>query len=926
MQINVTYDSSAASAPAGFKAAVDVAVQYLESLITTPITVNIQFGYGTLNGQAVASGDLGESLSNYSTLTYAQVKAALTAAATSADDQAAVATLGADPTGGGKFWVSTAQQKALGIFTGAPGAIDGYVSLGPDSNWNFDPTHVTEGQEYDAIGTLEHEITEVLGRTGFAGELDTNNNHVYGPLDLFRYTAAGVRAVNLTGADTFFSVDGRTMLTQFDSFVAAGGDVGDWGWYSSDDAFDAFAQAGAPLAFTSTDLRVMDVLGYTLKSALQAPVTPATTGSAPPQLTITHDLNIAAGSSLAMTSGAGLTLQYADPGPAPSLDNAGTIYMTASGGVGGPLFSVATAGQGVFRNGQTDVSMYQDAWIRNEATGKIYVLDATNVGANASVYAASGLSGAARSVNIDNEGLIQVVSLNGTAMGFGAGGPGYTVTNGGQVIVWSEKASYGIGADSGATLVNSGSVTATGATAIAVSYGSIGGDNSGSFLNSGVIVATTNKGANQSVGVALVGSMTNTGTIEADIAVQGGSLLNSGSIVGAVETMNAVVNRGVISGEVTLRFGATYDGRHGLQSGGIDVSAGADTVIGGAAGQTVAVFDFASTSATWQQNADGSWTVTTPNAPDTLINVRTLQFTDRTVTLPLTVVQYPDTHDFHGDNLSDILIQAGNGAVVIGETAGTSHQETYQPVGGLGPEWSFRGAGDYLGSGHDQYLIENSSGAVMVGSIADSQTHYAQIGALGPEWRFVETGDFLGEGRSQFLIENTAGAIVVGDVQNGSAHYTQVAALGSEWRFVGAADFLGEHHTEFLIENAAGAVVVGDVQNGPAQYTQVAALGPEWRFVGAADYLGEGHAQFLIESTGGALVIGDVQNGQAHYTQVGSLGPEWTVQGSGDYLGEGHAQFLIENTAGAVVTGDIQGGVAHYLQVGALGSEWSFHP
>ena len=93
------------------------------------------------------------------------------------------------------------------------------------------------------------------------------------------------------------------------------------------------------------------------------------------------------------------------------------------------------------------------------------------------------------------------------------------------------------------------------------------------------------------------------------------------------------------------------------------------------------------------------------------------------------------------------------------------------------------GAGDFLAYGHDQFLIENTSGAVDVGDVSGGQTTYTQVAALGPEWKFEGAGDFLGEGHDQFLMENASGAVVVGDFVGGQIHYTQVAGLGSEWLF-----------------------------------------------------------------------------------------------------------------------------------------------
>jgi hypothetical protein len=61
MQINITYDPSVANAPVGFKTDVMAAVQYLESQFTNPVTINIDVGYGEIDGQALAAGNLAES-------------------------------------------------------------------------------------------------------------------------------------------------------------------------------------------------------------------------------------------------------------------------------------------------------------------------------------------------------------------------------------------------------------------------------------------------------------------------------------------------------------------------------------------------------------------------------------------------------------------------------------------------------------------------------------------------------------------------------------------------------------------------------------------------------------------------------------------------------------------------------------------------
>ena len=106
--INVAYDASVNNAPAAFKADVAAVVSYLESQFTDPVTINIQVGYGEVNGQTMSSA-IGQSMYFVGTYNYSQVRNALAADAKTTNDQSAVATLpGIDPTNGGTFYVTAA--------------------------------------------------------------------------------------------------------------------------------------------------------------------------------------------------------------------------------------------------------------------------------------------------------------------------------------------------------------------------------------------------------------------------------------------------------------------------------------------------------------------------------------------------------------------------------------------------------------------------------------------------------------------------------------------------------------------------------------------------------------------------------------------------------------------------------------------------
>jgi hypothetical protein len=266
MIINVTFDSSVGSAPAGFIATVDAVVQYYETQFTDPITVNIDVGYGEVDGQALGSGALGESITFLNSFSFSQIRSALAADATSAADQTAVASLpSSNPAGTANFWVATAEAKAMGL-AGASSSLDGFVGFSSAPNI-FDYNNadgVTAGQ-YDFFGVVAHEISEVMGRFIMGGSSFT-------PLSLFDYSAAGVR--DMSGAQPgYFSINGGT--TNLDGFNSnPGGDLADWASSAGNDAFLAFAKPGVVLPVTQADLTELDVMGWNLAASSPPPPPP----------------------------------------------------------------------------------------------------------------------------------------------------------------------------------------------------------------------------------------------------------------------------------------------------------------------------------------------------------------------------------------------------------------------------------------------------------------------------------------------------------------------------------------------------------------------------------------------------------------------------------------------------------------------------
>jgi hypothetical protein len=206
MEINLVFDSSVSSAPAGFVSAIEYAVSVLDAAFTNPVTINIDVGWGEVSGTSLGAGDL-------------------IAEGTSPIQQSAYATLpGTDPTKGSGVEITTAEAKAVGLLPGSGTDVDGYVGFDSTASWSFSPTATPMQNAYDFIAVAEHEITEVLGRIAISGG--------YSVIDLFRFSAPGVRELKPSahGSNTsgYFSIDNGAHNLGTWNNVTSNGDLGDW--------------------------------------------------------------------------------------------------------------------------------------------------------------------------------------------------------------------------------------------------------------------------------------------------------------------------------------------------------------------------------------------------------------------------------------------------------------------------------------------------------------------------------------------------------------------------------------------------------------------------------------------------------------------------------------------------------------------------
>jgi len=253
------FDASVTNAPnaADYMAGFNYAAQQFTSRFANNITVNIKVvvsGTGGTSGPAFTSQ-----------YTYAEIHSALVASSS-----LAVAGLPADDqvTNSHIYSLTVANAAAIGLtnrvvdsqLTGNDPNLAGVITLEGNPNYRFDPANPIPAVPVgvDFVGTAEHEISEVLGRTqgNFPSELL--------PFDLYRFTAPGVRGLTIDQPGVYFSIDqGATRLKAFNQLVS-GGDLQDWDGADPTDAFNASGDGTVGTSMTPVDFTVMQAIGYSL--------------------------------------------------------------------------------------------------------------------------------------------------------------------------------------------------------------------------------------------------------------------------------------------------------------------------------------------------------------------------------------------------------------------------------------------------------------------------------------------------------------------------------------------------------------------------------------------------------------------------------------------------------------------------------------
>jgi hypothetical protein len=275
--IHATFDSSITGNPnaAAIETMINRAISIYESLFSDPITIQIYFRYATTapDGTPLPAGLLAQSNSVLYSLPWSTFINALTADATTSNDNLANASLPGTALSP-NISPHSANGRAVGLDTppamfangtiGSGGPYDGIVTVNSSQPFQF--TRPTSAGNYDAQRSTEHEIDEVMS---FASHANISNLRAQ---DLFSWSSAGQRNISSSGIRYFSINGGVTNIVNFNQ--NPNGDFGDWLSTACPQAHpyvqNAFSCMGqySDVTATSPEGINLDVIGYDLVNVI----------------------------------------------------------------------------------------------------------------------------------------------------------------------------------------------------------------------------------------------------------------------------------------------------------------------------------------------------------------------------------------------------------------------------------------------------------------------------------------------------------------------------------------------------------------------------------------------------------------------------------------------------------------------------------
>jgi hypothetical protein len=348
--------------------------------------------------------------------------------------------------------------------------------------------------------------------------------------------------------------------------------------------------------------------------------------------------------------------------------------------------------------------------------------------------------------------------------------------------------------------------------------------------------------------------------------------------------------------------------------------AGNDILRGGA-GTDAAVYSVSSGAASWSSGANGAWTVASAEGTDTLFEMDTLVFSDRTVDLTLSE-----------DGIDDILWRDSTGltgAWILDQTG--INESASRTFGSINTSTAIEGDGDFNADGNLDLLIRESGGALRTlcldaTGFNGSASRVLASSASGTD--FV-VGDFNNDGTDDIAWQESSGRfgfwIVDRSGLNGSA--SRVLGSGSGMEIVGSGDFNGDDNFDLLWRDSSGRVGTFVLDqtgiNGGASRI-LGSLPSSTDIAGTGDFNADGISDLALQDSGGQVFTWIVDrtglNGGASRVLMRTSSE---IVGTGDFNDDGIDDLLWRDSSNQVGTlaldrTGINGGASH--TIGTLGA------
>jgi len=288
--------------------ALQTAANYWSSQLSDNATLYFNVAFGNLGTNV-----LGSTRSEFTSVSYSDLRSHLATDAKSAIDASAVASLSAG--NAASFWatqgdltkrfdndgstnnttlyINTANAKAIGLNLGPNlGALDASITFANAYAGSFAYTRVNgqvPSNKIDFITVAEHEIGHALGfvsgvddidgcvshpaQCGLSGNANEFENEPwYYPLDLFRYSAAGKRDVTL-GGSPYLSVNGGATSTHLFSTGEIHGDGSQASHFGPGDLtlMRPTVSVGQSYDATVSDMVAFDAIGWDVTTPVPEP-------------------------------------------------------------------------------------------------------------------------------------------------------------------------------------------------------------------------------------------------------------------------------------------------------------------------------------------------------------------------------------------------------------------------------------------------------------------------------------------------------------------------------------------------------------------------------------------------------------------------------------------------------------------------------